>query len=380
MRTVSCKLLPWIIILILAVTGIATVSADELYPTITHVFFEKDGKPFNTTVYYTVTCYGHRINSWNPRPEEIAAAHSTPPENVYSYPATCDHYGCNVYEPYYLNYRITESCDLVGESATLDFTIKNFSSTPLPQDCTDVQQFGFHKPSAAPNPLYDTCIDASEPKSESCLELMIPCVSAGSNLCRTVDNRSLEVTAASDACFNHARNAVRDCDIWKNRDEYYNSTPAYEQCMDESRDAYENCYQFLDTCDPAFKSECGNWIIGGRYVKKTSGWQTCVDEISEKRQECDNYLAPVDSSLITMWISPYTGRESGEVKRECIARFVIPSNTIQSPQPPVVRTTGSVVESVVVTDFGPRAVTTAKVIDPVGIMYCTLLSLFGVKC
>jgi hypothetical protein len=37
--------------------------ADEIYPTITHVFFEKDGLPYNESVYFTVECYGYTWKS-----------------------------------------------------------------------------------------------------------------------------------------------------------------------------------------------------------------------------------------------------------------------------------------------------------------------------
>jgi hypothetical protein len=44
--------------LIIVVLLAYPVSADEIYPTITHVFFEKDGLPFNGSVHYSVNCYG----------------------------------------------------------------------------------------------------------------------------------------------------------------------------------------------------------------------------------------------------------------------------------------------------------------------------------
>lgn len=304
------------------------VQGDITNPTITHVFFEKDGKPFNDTVQFTVNCTGHRIFPWIGTAEERANASSTPAEIIYSYSASCAQYGCTVYEPYYLNYRDIDSCDLEGVAAGEHFIIRNFADTPLPQDCTDLNPFTMMKSPKAQNPDYYECMNASEPLFSRCVRLMAPCkypVESGN--CSVYDDKTLEDTPESLACNREAANASRTCNRLRYPNEIYNVTPAYDQCMNASYVEYDNCYQYLDECSPTRDEDCGNWISDGRYVKKSIKWQDCTDKVHKQQEDCDQYLARVDPANLVMWIDPQSGREAGEVRRECTARFTIPTDT-----------------------------------------------------
>jgi hypothetical protein len=105
--------------------------ADISTPTLTTVYFEQNGQPYNKPVRFTVKCYGYSM--WPPD-FEIKEPGTYTPKLVYSFHATCPHYGCQIDEPYYLNYRHIDRCDLEGETAERQFTIANYDSTPV-ADC-----------------------------------------------------------------------------------------------------------------------------------------------------------------------------------------------------------------------------------------------------
>jgi hypothetical protein len=116
---------------------VTPVSADVAMPTITRVYFEKNGTPVNETVTFTVNCYGYHTAPG----EFLSQSNQSVSENVFSFSATCPTYGCPIFETYYLNYRHIDSCDLEGELNGENFIIRNFSSTPVP-NCTSLKDYG----------------------------------------------------------------------------------------------------------------------------------------------------------------------------------------------------------------------------------------------
>jgi S-layer homology domain len=111
--------------------------ADVAFPTVTTVYFEQDGEPYDGPVDYEVNCYGYE---WDPGLEVVPEDYDPEnPEVVYSYTASCPEYGCEIDENYYLNYRHIDYCELNGlEESTGDFfSIENFAETPVPEDCVD---------------------------------------------------------------------------------------------------------------------------------------------------------------------------------------------------------------------------------------------------
>lgn len=129
---------PIIITILFVFIALPHVSADEIYPTITDIYFEKDGMPFNESLQFTVNCYGYACKSWDcgRDPEDLLARDGNfTPELVFSYHATCPVYGCRIYEPYYHAERnFGASCDLEGSTKTGKFSIRNFSGSPVPQN------------------------------------------------------------------------------------------------------------------------------------------------------------------------------------------------------------------------------------------------------
>lgn len=113
--------------------------ADILIPTKTTVYFDNaDGTEHFKPVDYTLTCYGY---DWLPTTETVTKEEgSYNPEKVYSYSAYCPHYGCTIYEDYYLNYRHIDFCKIDGETGGMEFTIENVGGRPVDFDtCKDVK-------------------------------------------------------------------------------------------------------------------------------------------------------------------------------------------------------------------------------------------------
>lgn len=352
----------FLFILMLILCVILPVSADVSMPTITHIYFEKDGAPVNENIRYTVTCYGHYEYPLI-QPETASGLNGTPvKEVIYTYTATCADYGCTVYEPYYLNYRVIDSCDLEGEAGGEHFSIKDFSNTPLPPDCTNLQPFHIMTGPRTQNPEYERCTDASEPKYDSCTALMAECRPGVDLDCIEYGGRMIKDTPASIACYRESANATRTCDSLRNPDEYYNTTPEYEECVHATYADSDLCSRFMEECNPVSDSDCGNWIIDGTYVRNTPEAIACRDAADKKRRDCAVFLKRVDPSTMIMWIDPHTKREAGPALRECTVRFEIPKNDA----PPSV--------------FSGDSGLPLPEKSPVTSLYCSLLSLFGVKC
>ncbi|MDD3052645.1 MAG: hypothetical protein PHR06_16110 [Candidatus Cloacimonetes bacterium] len=125
------------IMLIMAIT--APVSADKIIGTSTKVFFEKNGQPYNKPVKYTLKCYGYIVDDTDPNRKNYWSGNYIRKEpgtfnqtEVFAYSATADHYGAEIFEPFYLNYRVIDYCTLYGETNGKKFIIENVGESPIP--------------------------------------------------------------------------------------------------------------------------------------------------------------------------------------------------------------------------------------------------------
>lgn len=114
-------------------------TADHISPTSTKVFFEKNGEPYNDSVSFRVTCYGYVVDNSDPNRNNYWRGNYVRREpgtynqtEVFSYSATVDHYGDEIFEPFYLNYRVIDYCSLCGETAGKEFFIENAGDSPIP--------------------------------------------------------------------------------------------------------------------------------------------------------------------------------------------------------------------------------------------------------
>ncbi len=195
------------------------VLADEIQPTITHVFFEKDGMPFNESVHFTVDCYGYAWKMWDgSAPEDRSAKQNHSSELVYSYSASCPSYGCTIYEPYYHAERLyVDRCDVKGQTAGFDFSIRNFSLSPIP-NCTDLHQFmqgggrngGYYNGT----PEYDACVNATRLEREECDNYVAICNPKTDPECQgwSINGNPVKDTPASRACRDRINEKRTACD------------------------------------------------------------------------------------------------------------------------------------------------------------------------
>jgi hypothetical protein len=224
------------------------VSADEIYPTITDVFFEKDGLPCNESVQFTVNCYGYACKSWDCKRDAgdlLARNGNFSPELVFSYHATCPSYGCRIYEPYFHAERILgTSCNLEGTAPQGAFFILNFSRSPLPQNCTDLHQYDAGKGNGryyTMTPEYYQCVNETRQSSLRCNQYLAPCEPGKDYDCgyRVVDGHYVKETSPYRACRDTIDREKRECDqsmkridpatliLWKDGDQ---ELPARRAC------------------------------------------------------------------------------------------------------------------------------------------------------
>ena len=114
---------------ILAVRG----SADIVVPTVTTVFFERGGRPVHQPVEFKVRCFGYSMTPGDWSTFDQPPGSYTPVE-VFSFTARCPDYGCEIHEPFYLNYEHIDWCDLEGKVAGKPFQVKRYAKSPVDFD------------------------------------------------------------------------------------------------------------------------------------------------------------------------------------------------------------------------------------------------------
>ena len=302
------------ILAVLIVLFVFPVCADEINPTITHVFFEKDGMPYNESVHFTVNCYGYACRGWDCRaPEDLLARSGNySQEVIFSFHASCPEYGCTIHEPYYhVGRKYIDSCSVEGVTGSGNFTLQNFSRTPTPH-CTDLMPY----------------------------------------------------------------------EIGMGVGKYYNGTPDYLECLDETRTSAEMCNNFAVTCDPSTDHDCGYWVINGTNMKETEKSRSCREHSAMRQEACNIYLKEVDPATMDMWKDPDSDHTE-PARRTCELRFTVPSDNRTAV------TAGAITQKPVDGPldhpganftFGPRVSATSRGMSPVESLYCSLLSIFGARC
>ena len=126
------------IILIFGLFFSPFAEADIINPTVTKVYFEKNGEPYEEEVKFTVKGYGYAMDE----PGDISSYDPGDyvPEVVYSFSAKINSYGAQIYEDYYMNYRHIDYFELEGESSVGGkFQIKDIKA--LPKTCHSLDQY-----------------------------------------------------------------------------------------------------------------------------------------------------------------------------------------------------------------------------------------------
>jgi len=179
---------------------VVPVLGDVSWPTNTYVYFEQNGTPYTGSVQYTVNCYGY--STGRPGATPLLANVFTPPSNeiVFSYSATCPGYGCVIYEPYYLNYRHIDRCELIGMADNRSFSIPHFSDTPVPPNCTFIQPYDIESGDGYYNttPEYNNCRNEQFYNCDQYLKKVDP-----STMVLFIDTRTGKAFPALEICEQH---------------------------------------------------------------------------------------------------------------------------------------------------------------------------------
>jgi hypothetical protein len=193
-------------LLLLIVPVIAVVPA--IY-TIEKYFFEKDGMPYNESVLFNVTCYGHVCDGRDCREsaKNRMAVSGTVVES-----GNCTGYGCSEYTT--MDYPpVTYSrCDLTGITPGGTFSIRNYSGTSFincssvnPHDIGNYYNF---------TPEYLSCISESQQQGRLCDGYTTQCNPTEKD-CNMLSNGSYgEETRESRGCRNNYTLAMNKCPVY----------------------------------------------------------------------------------------------------------------------------------------------------------------------
>lgn len=332
-----------IILCLIAVTGLVMpVQADFITPAITHVYFEKDGVPYQGSVDYSVNCYGY-YTSLSPSGMAEKPAGSYTPELVYHYSATCKEYGCSVYPQYYLKYRHIDWCDLEGKTDNGPFFYHNFSTIPYSEGSIYTPpSYSFW--SKILLPAYDEDEEYryffyATPEYTACTGQENSSQHPGRN--HTAERRIYTSCNSREEkhCFSIFEGYGAVTGGISNYTRFVNAT---RDNLDEFR--FNN---YLDTCDPLSDTECGGWILDGKAMKTYPNLFPFRQNTTHLQiYPCDRFLMGINSSLVI----PENDRPDG--RDHCYERcsfadhiinayFTIPEGNIHENLPSRPSITGS---------------------------------------
>jgi len=360
---------------------IVPVWADLILPAITHVYFEKDGAPYNGSVQYTVKCYGYFMGSASP---VTPSPGSYRPELVFLYTATCPTYGCEIYQPYYM-YGHSDWCDLEGQIDNEWFAIRNFSSNPYSR--CDFVRDRVSKTWGNKTEYY-----YYSPEFQACREFQ-------DDFYHELNINQFWLSTTPPV--NHTNVLVL-----QGRSLYevppWNRRTINKSAISMDLDQYIG---YLESCLPETDVNCPGWTLDKKPLKFFTGYRTMKKNVTEIRQHpCNTFLIEADPSLIMpftetfLWKHPCAGDYSAcnYTYEFCESRFTIPSLnkttepefhhspektvpwTIMDRPYPAVDITSRANDS-------PAPHTSARGVShisrsPAESLYCSIVELFGGRC
>ncbi len=345
---------------------IVPACGDLIAPAITQVYFEKDGMPYHGSVDYSVNCYGYsRLQSYAEKP-----AGSYQPELVYHYSASCKEYGCEIYQPYYLQYTHIDWCDLEGTTASQMFVLRNFSTLPY-TICAGVPRRVEKTWGNTREYYYDT------PEAFACRGF--------------VNNKSMTVWA-DRLSFTHTV-PVNSSQILplQGLNPFY-ATQQWSHLIINKTDITIDRDQYIDylkTCDPITDKKCSGWIVDGKPLKLYSEYRPLKNNATHLEDHpCDTFLVAADPSLIM----PFTERNPWNhacvygcnyTMQICEDHFSIPSGNLNGAPSVLLpiskrsQDAGSAPENIVV---GIQPAPSPYHRSPVEFLYCSIAPFFGASC
>jgi len=287
-----------ITLFILSLVIFPLVSADVLFPTMTNVYFEKNGIPYNNSVTFTIDCYGY---SWEPGPGIQKEPGTYTPEKVFSFGATIKNYGDPIYEDYYMNYRHIDYCTLEGETREGKFSAGKFDSLPI--NCTDFHQIIMSDGTGdyASTQEYEYCIKNTEELKANYSPLYGPAANEKTGATRK-DNNGNTWTKQSDG-------------MWASNGTYTYTSATCEEA--------NNC---IDINATAFLNST-RW--GDQVIDAQKGGITYASAM--KYSSCDQYLKKILDSEIEKDDNGYP------LDRKCELRINLSNNGTVIPNPEPIR-------------------------------------------
>jgi hypothetical protein len=319
------RILFLLICLFAVILLVGVVHADLFSPAITHVYFDKDGVPYYGIVHYTITCYGYTTDY---RRITLAPGSYTP-EPSFRYSATCNGYGCSVYQPYYFQHTYIDWCDLEGVADNQNFTIKDifpFSRCDYVAG-RDVRDFGTY-----PREDYIRKYYYATPEYESCIFLENKTwglwMATGQLKTYTVYGNNFSTT-------NTESDETMILQL-PGRDLLYAMKPGYPFSINRSdiHMSLADYIAYLETCKTNSDPLCPGYLVEGKPLKSFPGYRSLkMNATSMKNHPCDTFLVDTDPSLIMPFTEFEAKRSSsgscdipcnitGQI---CEARFSIPS-------------------------------------------------------
>lgn len=347
---------------------VAPLDADLMLPTVTHVYFEKDGGPYHGSAEYTVTCYGYRYHFGDP-PAEINRAPGTyQPGSVFSYSATYPGYGGTIYEPYYTKYTHIDWCDIDVTAGGSRYTVQNFSASPYSQ-CTRM-----------PVPV-TLSGNSTGPVYYWTAEYML-CNGMGA-----LQDRSVNLTVEKRAFVTCKPGEDRGC---------YLVFPGYLPVRELSYGRatistarWQNLtpqqfLRYIETCDPVSDPSCGGWTVDGTPVRNLPGLRPFRDIAPAENRTCDTFLVSASPDLMVPKeiITSSWADNDYLALNACELQLTLPSG---SGEPVPAASVSGVIPSVITTiperEIPAGGSTPVPVYrSPAESLYCSILQFFGRAC
>lgn len=365
--------LAWFIVTIITFIILSNhAHADLISPAITHVYFEKDGMPYNGSVEYTVNCYGYSYSY----PPVTKTPGTYLPELVFHYSAEYKEYGSPIYQPYYLHYRSIDWCDLEGQAEGQGFVIRNFSQYPFTR-CDAVQHrvvkiWGVNREYYFETPEYFSCKQFMRKDSGS---------GAGTIWIDRQSFSDLVPAKRTSIILLPGMRAI------------YGIPPSSHIVINRTDFAMDpdQYVGYLETCDPVTDPWCSGWILNGKPLKSYPGLRPLTDNATDLEQNpCNRFLIRADPSLIM----PFTDRDPwdhpcidacNDTYEICESRFTIPSgNGILArsvdPTAPVDEMSAAAHYQGETIPVPSQLQTVSAAQSPVESLYCGIVELLGGKC
>lgn len=311
------------------------VHADAIHAVRTHVFFEKDGAPYNESITYTFKCFG--------MPGYPAESfHGTDISVIYQYSATCSEYGCAVWQPDTHDWMYNfDHCELQGESLGMNFTIRNISAY---SSCNEIPTQSFYpgEPWNSSEPYYWT------PEA-------IACERHG----RDISDRYPSPHTSFETC--DTRNDLKCMEL-------FDCTPPVRivascQTRINNTDLDEPRYRlYLDTCDPRSDQNCPGWVVDGMPLKMNPVCRVNTTSLPRSINPCWRFLVKVNRTLVFPDEEWERNRYQTDWLPEiCSTKWTIPSDNKTVPDPENNAKT-----------FVPKS--------PVESLFCNILQYLGGRC